>query len=48
MPFLSLAGSDGNAYLQKEEKKEEERKRCPVGVGSVPADGAFFGEGDAQ
>lgn len=48
MPFLSLAGSDSNAYLQKAEKEEEERKRCSAGVGSVPADGAFFGEGDAQ
>lgn len=48
MPFLSLAGSDSNAYLQKAEKEEEERKRCPDGVGPVPADGAFLGEGDAQ
>lgn len=46
MSLLPVAGSGCNAYLQKEEKKEEERNKCLLGVRSVLVDGTFFRVGD--
>lgn len=41
-----MAGSGCKAYLQKEEKKEGERNKCLLSVGSVLVDGTLFRVGD--